>query len=615
MDIDPAPWSVDDRYEDAARRRRVVPPGSLEAIVAAMGASATRRRPPPGPPLRVIRAGAATPIADPVEVVLEDGTALGRRDALPPDLPCGYHDLVPAGDGEPIRLIVSPGRCRLPPGGRTWGWAIQLYAARSRASWGIGDLADLRRLTRWARGQGAAMVAVNPLHAGGPALPRQRSPYYPSSRRFQEPLYLRVEEVPGAAQLGDDLSRLATAGRALNRERHIDRDRVWRLKAEALEACFARFPTDPAFDAFGAEQGDALRGFATFCAIAEVHGNDWRRWPAPLRRPDGPAVSRLARERAPRVAFHAWLQWLLDVQAGAGTLPVVRDLAVGFDPGGADAWAWQDLLAPGMRAGAPPDPFNTQGQNWGLPPFVPWKLRAARYEPIIQTLRASFRHAGGLRVDHVMGLFRLFWIPEGAGPHAGAYVRYPAAELLDILALESHRSGAFVVGEDLGTVEDAVRAELARRDILSYRVLWFETEPPERYPLNSLAAATTHDLPTVSGIWTGADLSARREIGLPPNPAGAAEMRRRLSERTGLHDGAAVEAVIRAAYRALARAPSRVVVATLDDALGVRERPNMPGTVHAWPNWSLGLPVPLEEVERHPGAIALAGVMAGERPR
>ncbi len=615
VNLDPAAWGIDTGYWDATGRWRQPDEASLQAVAVAMGASDSRPRPPEvDSPLWCVRAGQQRRLQGHCRLVLEDGTDLGPVDALPPDLPLGYHRLCPSDAGPTTRLVVSPGRCHLPPDLRTWGWAVQLYATRSGQSWGIGDLADLARLCRWSTGQGAGVVALNPLHAPGPALPQASSPYYPSSRRYRSPLYLCLDDVPGADLLGADLERLARAGRALNDERHIDRDRVWALKAEALSRCFAVFPGDPAFDDFLAQQGDALAEFATFCAIAEVHGNGWHDWPVDLRRPDTAAVASFARERAERVRFHAWLQWLLDTQlAAAATLPLVKDLAVGFDPGGADAWAWQDLLALDVRVGAPPDEFNTQGQDWGLPPFVPWKLRAAGYEPFVQTIRMALRHAGGLRVDHVMGLFRLFWIPLDGDQAAGTYVRYPASDLLDILALESHRAGAFVVGEDLGTVEDAVRQELAQRQILSYRLLWFEPDAPEHYPHQALAAITTHDLPTIAGVWTGADLAAQREIGLAPNEDGQAELHRRLRERADVDNGASVPVVVAGAYRALARAPSRVLMATLDDALGVAERPNMPGTTDQWPNWSLALPVPLEEIEAHDTVGAVAEALSEDR--
>jgi 4-alpha-glucanotransferase len=600
-------WGIDDAYWDARGQHHEVPRESLEAIAAAMGAGPDVAEPPEPPPCWFVRTGRPEPIHDPAELVLEDGTRLHATDSLPADLPAGYHQLVPDDGGPTTRLVVTPGRCHLSDGLRAWGWAVQLYAARSHESWGIGDLADLRRLGSWAAGQGAGVLGLNPLHASGPALPQQPSPYYPSSRCFRNPLYLRVEEVPGAAEAGADVERLAALGRALNDDRIIDRDRVWALKREALEACFTHFRSDRGLHAYLGEQGRSLLRFATYCAIADEHGNGWHAWPEELRRPDSAAVDRYAEEHPERVGFHAWLQWLLDEQLRrASTLPVIEDLAVGFDPGGADAWAWQDVLALDMRVGAPPDEFNTQGQDWGLPPFVPWKLRAAGHEPFAQTVRAAFRHAGGLRIDHVMGLFRLFWLPSGGGAGEGAYVRYPAQELLDIVALESERAGAFVVGEDLGTVEDHVRAELAERRVLSYRLLWFEPGPPETYPEAALAAVTTHDLPTITGLWSGTDLDDQRRIGLSPNEEGEAELRRRVAGHAGVADDAPVEEVTVAAYRALSRAPSRLALATLDDALCVAERPNMPGTVDEWPNWSIALPVPLEEIEGDPHVAEVA---------
>lgn len=615
MHIDPQAWGIDAGYWNAAGHWQETAEASITAVAEAMGAGPNQPVPPDETaPLWFVASGCRQQLRNRCTLVLEDGTDLGTLDVLPPDLPLGYHQLRPVDGGPSTRLVVSPQRCHLPDDLRTWGWAVQLYAARSRASWGIGDLGDLARLCRWSGGQGAGLVVINPLHAPGPALPQAASPYYPSSRRYRNPLYLRIEDVPGAMRLGPELERMAAVGRALNDDRRIDRDRVWELKADALSRCFAFFTGDLCFDDYLAREGASLTAFATYCAIAEVHGNGWRTWPTELQRPDSGAVSAFATERADRVRFHAWLQWLFDRQlAAAATVPLVEDLAVGFDPGGADAWAWQDLLALDMRVGAPPDEFNGQGQDWGLPPFVPWKLRAGGYQPFIETIRASLCHAGGLRVDHVMGLFRLFWIPLEGGPSDGTYVRYPAAELLDILALESHRAGAFVVGEDLGTVENSVREELAERAVLSYRLLWFEDGPPEHFPRQALAAVTTHDLPTIAGMWTGADLADQQRIGLTPNENGQEQLRSRLAKVAGVGDGAAVDEITRGAYAALARAPSRVVVATLDDALGVRERPNMPGTTDQWPNWSLALPAPLEDVEVDPQVAAVAEALAEGR--
>jgi 4-alpha-glucanotransferase len=580
--VDLVAWGIDAGYWDTTGQWREVPPESLAALAGAMGAG-DADQPPTGPPMWFVRAGHPEFLQGPADLVLEDGTTRAGVDALPPDLPPGYHELQPLDGGPPTRLVVTPRRCHLPADLHTWGWAVQLYAARSQGSWGIGDLGDLRRLQRWAADSGAGVLAVNPLHAAGPAFPQEASPYYPTSRCFRSPLYLRIEEVPGAPLVGDVIDRLANLGRALDADRHIDRDRVWALKRQALEACFATFAGDRGHDAFVREQGAALQRFATFCALADVHGNSWSTWPTELRHPDAPAVAGAVDPE--RVRFHGWLQWLLDEQLARTTdLPVIHDLAVGFDPGGADAWAWQDLLALDASVGAPPDEFNPDGQDWGLPPFVPWKLRRSGYEPFIQTVRSCLRHAGGLRVDHVMGLFRLFWLPAGGGP--GGYVRYPAPDLLDILALESHRAGAFVVGEDLGTVEDDVRAELHERGVLSYRLEWFESGPPASYPEQALAAITTHDLPTIAGVWSGADQQAD-------------ELRDRVAQ------GATVEDAIVSTYRALADAPSRVLLATLEDAFAVTERPNQPGTVQPT-NWSTALPEPIETLERSPTAAAIA---------
>ncbi len=586
------------------------PAESVDAILAAMSAGDREAPAAAGP--RFARPGERVSGLGPGTATLrtEDGgeVEVGADGALPPDLPYGYHQL----NGR--ALIVSPGRCAL-PGRRAWGWAVQLYAARSRRSWGIGDLADLRRLAQWSAGElGAGFVLVNPLHAALPLVPQQPSPYFPSSRRFRNPLYLRVEDVPGASEL-EDIDDLAAAGRALNHDRRIDRDAAYRHKLAVLERLYDRFPGDPAFDEHCRREGPSLEGFATFCTIAEDQGAAWPDWPQGLRRPDSAAVRGYRDADWPRVRFHMWLQWLLDVQlerasgkpgdpAGAA---IVHDLAVGVDPGGADAWLWNDVIVGEMSVGAPPDEFNTRGQDWGLPPFDPWKLRAADYRPFMETIRCVLRHAGGIRLDHVMGLFRLFWMPRGASPAGGTYVRYPARDLLDIVALESHRAGAYVVGEDLGTVEPQVRHELHERNVLSYRLLWFEQEPPERWPEQAMAAVTTHDLPTIAGLWTGHDLEAQRSIGAEPNEEAMRKTREHLARVSGVPaPGASVEDVVAGAHETLGRAASTLVAGTLDDALAVEERPNMPGTVDEWPNWAIALPHPLEEIERHPGPRRVA---------
>jgi 4-alpha-glucanotransferase len=610
-------WGIDDGYEDALGVWRETPVTTRSALRAAMGVNPAQSSPPAEPPVCVLRSGQILPLEKPAELRLEDGTMLRVDVSLPADLPLGYHELCALDGGETVHVIVSPGQCYLPADWHTWGWAVQLYALRSAESWGIGDLADLRHLGHWsATDLGTGILLINPLHAATPVLPQQPSPYFPTSRRFRNVLYLRVEEVPGAAEVGIELEPLVAAGRALNRQRRIDRDAIFRLKIQALDRLWSRFGGDPAFDRYCYEQGEALQQFASFCALAEHYGRGWQAWPAEYRRPDAPAVARFAAERADRVRFHQWLQWLLDVQLAraAAELPVMQDLPIGVDPNGADAWAWQDVLATDVTVGAPPDQYNTLGQDWGLPPFIPDKLRAAAYEPFRQTIRATLRHAGGLRIDHVMGLFRLYWIPQGMDPSLGAYVRYPADELLAIVALESQRARALVVGEDLGTVEEGIQERLAAHRLLSYRLLWFETEPPACYPELALAAVTTHDLPTVAGLWSGVDLRTQQRLGLRPNEAGLREIAERLRAMTGLPKRAKVHEVIVRAHQLLAEAPSVMVTATLEDALAVEERPNMPSTTAEWPNWSLALPASLEDLQTQALARAVADTLKRQRP-
>jgi 4-alpha-glucanotransferase len=565
------------------------------------------------PPARVIvlRRGDRHAVRGSGRIDLEDGGVLHVDGGLPASLPLGYHWLSTRDEAEPTRLIVAPAHCPLPR--RGWGWAAQLYATRSTTSWGMGDLADLRTLGRWARRLGARLLLINPLSAPLPLATQQASPYCASSRRFLNPLYLRIEDVPGAEALGPDLERLAALGRELNRDRIIDRSRVFPLKMEALGRLWERGAgRNPDFDRYVTSSGASLREFAVFSALSERYGGGFRSWPEAYRRPDRAAVTAFAAAQADRVRFHQWLQWCLDVQlarASAET-PVMQDLPIGVDPEGADAWAWQDTLATGASVGAPPDRYVKRGQDWGLPPFVPHRLRALGYQPFVETIRAALRHAGGLRIDHVMGLFRLFWIPTGLPPAQGGYVRYAADDLLAIVALESHRAGAIVVGEDLGTVESGVRERLAQYGVLSYRVMWFEDDPPSTYPELAMAAVTTHDLPTIAGLWTGADIAEQRALGLEPNETAIEAVRKRLSAITGATAATPIEALVEGTHRRLAEAPSLLITATLDDALAVTERPNVPGTTDERPNWSVALPAALETLETTPLAQRIAAALA-----
>jgi 4-alpha-glucanotransferase len=571
-----------------------IPADTPPAILAALGGPEANRVAPGKEAVRVVRAGRAVKWPTPGELVLEDGSRRPIGDRLPGDLPHGYHDFYPTAGDRKTRVIVTPWRC-IEPAARTWGWAVQLHNTRSQESWGIGDLADLKRLAQWSAELGAGMMLINPLGPPAPVIPQGASPYYPTTRRFRNPLYLRMEDVPGAERVGPELERLSAVARGLNAVPRLDRDRVFQLKQQALRAIWGDGVSDDRFEAFRREQGLPLERYATFCALAEKFGPDWHDWPMEYRRPDHAAVSRFATEHRAAVDYHAWLQWLVDRQlaAAAESIGILQDLPIGIDPGGADAWEWQDLLAGEMSVGAPPDPFNADGQNWCLPPFHPARLRAAAYEPFIQTIRAALRHAGGLRIDHVMGLFRLWWLPQGQHPRHGWYVRYPADDLLGIVALESQRAGAFIVGEDLGTVEPGVRERLAARRVLSCRLLWFEPSPPRDYPELSMASVTTHDLPTIAGLWSGADEAAQRDIGLTVGDE-MINLRGHLRKLLDMDDNAAVNDVIERAYRRLAESPSRIVAATLEDAQAVRERPNMPGTIAQWPNWSLALPQDIE---------------------
>jgi 4-alpha-glucanotransferase len=410
-----------------------------------------------------------------------------------------------------------------------------------------------------------------------------------------------------------------------------------------------------------------------YCALVERHGGDTRNWPSSLISAEAPGVEAAAQELADRVSFHAWVQWLIEQQLSDANaeLPVMTDLAIGVDRAGADAWVWPDAFCTSVSVGAPPDTFNTQGQNWGLPPFNPWKLRDAGYEPFIATVRAAMTGAGSLRMDHVMGLFRLWWIPEDHTPKDGCYVYMPYRDLTAIVALESSRHGVPVVGEDLGTVEPYVSDELARRRILSYKLLQFESAPATDMPVDSMVAITTHDLPTVAGMWTGADLIDGLLAEVVPNDEGLASVRSALATRAALsatpatvehlllplseddralvtmsvpvgsiQAAAAAAGLTKAGYVArlrsirqqlsdarmnevpafftgllsdLASSPSRIVAATLDDAIYVEERPNLPGTTDQRPNWQLGLPAPIEVIMQHPGAQSVGAILSSRK--
>ena len=546
-----------------------------------------------------------------VVVTCEDGTTTEVEGRLPDDFPLGYHRL--HGDGVlPRLLVVSPGRCWLPER-RAWGWAVQLYGARSRSSWGIGDLEDLATLRSWTEQQGGGFLIINPIHAVAPVVPVEASPYLPATRRFRNPIYLHVPHVPGHDP--DDVD--ADALRQVAATDLVDRDAVWTVKRSALRLAYDRHLSSgdtQEFDRWRGQHGAPLEEFATWCVLTERHGPDWRQWPVGLRRPDGDGVPQFRAVHADDIGFHAWLQWQLDEQLrrATGGVTVIQDLPIGVSGAGADAWAWQETLAQGVTVGAPPDALNSLGQDWGSPPLVPWRLRLAEYEPFIQSVRSTISGAGGLRIDHVMGLFRLWWIAEGTGATDGAYVRYPSDDLLDIVALESHRARAVVVGEDLGTVEPEVPAALASRDILSYKLLWFEEAHPVAWPSAALGTVTSHDLPTVAGLWTGSDAADQAATtGMPADEVrrGREDLLARLT-RGGLGPDAAPARAVEEAYRLLCRAPCILLALSLEDAVLEERRPNMPGTVER-ANWRLPLPVRVDDLGRSETAARLIDLANG----
>lgn len=649
-----------------------VGPDTLVAVLAALGVDAStpeaaraaleeHRRTVAArllPPCVVVRHGRRTALDVPADaelaVELEDGgrwdLPKGHAHWLPADLPLGRHTLT--AEAGPRRasavLIVAP--ARLPrPRGRSWGFLAQLYSVLSDRSWGMGDLADLADLARWAgHDLGAGFLQINPLHAGMPGVPSDPSPYRPSSRRFADPVHLRVEAVPEWAYAGLD-GYGPRAGRlraeVLEHDGLIDRDAVWALKREALEELYAvprPVGREAALRAFTAREGEWLERYVTYCALAEEHGPNWRTWPKGLRRPEGPHVAAARAELAGRLAFHRWLAWLVDEQlAGAQraaeeagmAVGLIHDLAVGVHPDGADAWALQDVLADGISVGAPPDAFNAHGQDWGLPPWRPDALAATGYEPFAGLLRAAARHAGAVRIDHVMGLFRLWWVPAGHPPTRGAYVRYDAEAMLGVLALEAHRAGAYVIGEDLGTVEPGVREELTDRGILGTSVLWFERDwqhkgeilPPDRWRSGCLATLTTHDLPPTAARLGGEHVELRHRLGLLVHPLAdeqaaarteLGEWRTELTARGLLPEGA--ELGPEELYAFLLATPAALVGVWLPDTVGDPRPQNLPGTWDQYPNWRLpladgdGNPVTLDRLAAEPSTVRLtAGLTAG----
>ena len=593
-----------------------------------------------------------------------DGTLLERRRCLlESDLPWGYHRLAIEPGGASMILVVTPGKCWLPPalveGRRLWGISAQLYLLRSGSDWGIGDFGDLRRLVELAAGRGADVIGLNPLHAMFPDDPEHASPYSPASRLLLNILNIDVTAVPELLDCPEtrDLIAAEAFGQGVQdcRSKHlVDYAGVAAIKISVLERLFdaCRGSAEPArwraFEAFRRERGEVLERNCLFLALREHFAHedpsraDWHAWPQEYRDPASPAVARFAEENRRRLDFIAWRQWVADEQLGAAAaaakergmaVGLYRDLAVGADRAGSETWADAAAVVSGAQVGAPPDIYNPAGQNWGLPPFHPRALWEEGYRSFIELVRANMRHAGGLRIDHAMGLQHLYWVPQGSKPSAGAYVRYPIEDLLGILALESHRHRCLVVGEDLGTVPEGFRERMAEANILSYRVLFFEQEPetgaflpPSAYPAQALAVIGSHDLPTLRGWWEGRDLDLKEQLGLYPEEGEASRQRRaRERDRMQLLEALRRERLLpdvgepdiptlaRAAHVFLARTPSVLAMAQIDDLTDEAEPVNVPATSDEHPNWRRRLSMTLEELAARPRFIDIAEIFRAER--
>jgi 4-alpha-glucanotransferase len=621
-------------------------------------------------PVYVVRAGEPVrldvgmgDVTQPWHLVAEDGSTISgsARGAIefPEPLASGYYVLHV--DDASSTVIAAPSTAYVPPEleeRRLWGVSAQLYSLRSDSNWGIGDFGDLAVLARTCSSAGAACVALNPLHELQLTNPTSASPYSPTSRLHLNSLYI---DVPAASALlgGESLAwRVRPDVASLQRTDIVDYAGVARLKIDALRKLHKDFrahrdrsPYTAEFEQFRESGGARLRRFAIYEALmdefkrldAATYG--WMQWPVSYRNPSAPIVGEFAETHADDVEFYEFLQWLADRQLAhaaraASSMPIglYRDLAVGVDANSADVWTDQCAFCLGLGIGAPPDPLNAAGQNWSLPPLNPRVLRERAYAPFIALLRANMRHAGALRIDHVMGLMRLFCIPKHMDAHAGTYIRYRFEEMLAVLSLESVRQQCAIVGEDLGTVPPGFRERMRRQRIFGCRLLFFEREDdgrfraPSAYDEAAVASTGTHDLPPLAGFWSGADIAIREQLH-PGNANGAAARRERALARKyllrmlesygdlGTNEASrldreqdapsdeALEELIASAYRALGRSAARLVLVQLEDVLLERHPVNTPGTFDEVPNWRRKLPVPVGALRDDCRFKMLASVM------
>lgn len=658
---------IESSYTDFYGRVHAVPESSLLALIAAMGYSVAgdadaaeveqhlRRERGALEPVYVVRASAPEPLGvrarDGSAWTLELETGAARSGivrgqiALMP-LESGYHRLIVG--SETASVIAAPDAAYLPPAlgqRKLWGLAAQLYGLRSRHDWGIGDFGDLGRLLDFAANAGAATLALNPLHELTLTNPASASPYSPASRFHLNALYIDVDAAAAMFEVNLPAGSESGAARALRTTDEVDYAGVAHAKLAALMHLHAAFrkrrrlaDRRREFSQFAALGGTRLQRLAVFEALMQhmraggAHVYGWQQWPTELHDPASPAVDAFVRSHAADVEFYAFLQWLAETQLAAaaerrGVMPIgiYRDLAVGVDANSAEVWSDRESYCLDVCVGAPPDPMNLLGQNWGFAPFDPVILRARAYAPFIALLRANMRHAGALRIDHVMGLMRLFCIPAGEPSSAGTYVNYRFEEMLGILALESHRNRCMVIGEDLGTVPEGFRARLKAAGIFGCRLMYFEREPdgrfraPERYDAFAVASTGTHDLVPLAGFWAGRDLDERSRLHFFPDPASeAAAFDERAHARKfllellvsrsfmGMDDATRLEhaqkaasddlvfSLVLAAYQLLGRSEARLLLVQLEDAFLQREAVNTPGTFDEVPNWRRRLRVPVE---------------------
>lgn len=654
---------------DAADRKRLLP---AETIVVTVGEEAT---------ITLHCSAVDQSTAEPPHAVItfEDGTicsselddilpSLNDDDrsflVLPADLPIGYHTLrvSAAGREASATLMVAPARIPLPPAVercQRWGWMTQLYSVRSAESWGVGDYGDLNRLLADAADRsGADFMLINPIHACAPVPPLEPSPYLPESRRFLNATYIRPQDIAEYGALSDcertQVEALHRQVAAANDDPHpIDLNASWSAKREALRLIFAQ-PRTPdrerAFETFKAQAGPDLDAFAAWSVAFEVWGAPWATtWFHDTNR-DSPAVADLLREHAALAEFHRWLQWIADEQVSAAqrsamahgmAIGLMQDMAVGVHAMGADAWWNPERFADGVTVGAPPDFYNQQGQDWGQPPFRPQYLAATGYRVYREMVHAMFAHAGAVRIDHVLGMFRLWWIPRGHGADEGAYVTYDHEAMLAVLSIEATRANGMVIGEDLGTVPDYVRRILADHGVLGTDVAWFSRvddspnagdpyAPPSDYRRGALASVTTHDLPPTAGYLNFEHVDLRERLGLLTEPvesfrrAAAAERQAMLDLLVGggwLQPDAALDVpaheqtIVEAMHAMLAATPSVLLQAALVDGVGQHPAVNQPGTSNQYPNWRIplqdvdGRVVHTDNVFTTPRVLSLASVM------